>query len=324
MPGQRSPAAHDRRVTQRRDLPIGLGSAFRVGEGRAAGASRKRLRARDLDAPFHGVRTRGVDAPERQLVPVLRPGDAFCGPTGARIWGLPLPLEAAEDARVHVSSLAPTAAMRRPGVVGVSRSADAVVLRDGLPVLDPVGTWLTLARDLPWWDLVAAADRIVTGTLRTGPLASVDDLAAAVASRSGRGHVRRLRHALERVRVGSWSRPETLLRLLIVAAALPEPSLNLRVRLADGREAIIDLAWEAERIAIEYDGRWHDRGAGPDRDALRHEELVDAGWLVVHVRAHELFVTPSVLVARLLRRRHDRGAAPISRVDFARMPRFRP
>lgn len=65
----------------------------------------------------------------------------------------------------------------------------------------------------------------------------------------------------------------------------------------------LDLAWPAERIAVEVDGWHHDRPDVAARDWERHRWLTRQGWLMVHVDP-DSGSWPDVLVhvARLLDR----------------------
>ena len=70
---------------QPRPLPDALGDAFRTAHARAAGVTEGRLRAKDLERPFHGVRLR----PERpgavnDLVRDLAPWRGTLTPLAAR------------------------------------------------------------------------------------------------------------------------------------------------------------------------------------------------------------------------------------------------
>ncbi|MCJ1683490.1 DUF559 domain-containing protein [Rathayibacter sp. VKM Ac-2928] len=111
---------------------------------------------------------------------------------------------------------------------------------------------------------------------------------AARAAEAGRGHegrgARAVRHALELVREGAESRRETLLRLALAAAGLPEPELQAELVDADGRIGRVDLLFRRWRVVVEYEGDHHrtDR-AQWDRDLIRYERLAAAGWTVVRV-----------------------------------------
>jgi very-short-patch-repair endonuclease len=312
-------------VTARKDLPRDLiGVPFRTNVARDLGVSRQRLDRADLEAPFRGVRV--GPAPDRielcrALATTFAEGTAFGGTTAAWLWDLPLPGYA--DPRLHVSSLRPVRAVRRSGVLGSQRTRGAPVMHRGVPVLAPEATLISLGSRLAAEDLTAIADRLISGTLRTAPLTSPERLAAELFIHRGVPHRRRLQLALEAARSPVWSRTETLLRLLIIAAALPEPQTNYEIPLEQG-DAVVDLAWPKVRFGLEYEGKWHD--ATPEqraRDARRREALLDIGWLTMDVRAAELFAAPHALVARLVQRLSSRGMS-IGTLDLTRLPRFRP
>lgn len=293
-------------MNSRAPLPSSLNTdGFLVRDALTVGVAPNRLRAADLAIMFRGARTAGDDR-LAALRPLMTHDAAFCGPTAATLWGLPLPLRWMDDQQLHVSLLG-NRRMRRPGVVSSRRQHGDVRWVRGLPVLDPVSTWISLGGLLRQDDLTAAADRIVSGTLKTQPLASLADVDEALRLAGSARWIRTLRASRGDVRVGAWSRPETLLRLLIERAGLPEPTLNSPVLLRDGSTVYPDIAWPEYRIALEYDGRWHDADGQRSSDSDRHERLVDAGWMVVRVRAKELFDQPSALVARLVRRLRERG-----------------
>jgi very-short-patch-repair endonuclease len=77
-----------------------------------------------------------------------------------------------------------------------------------------------------------------------------------------------------------------------VLAGLPHPQAQFEVRV-DGRfVARVDLAWPDRKVAVEYDGVWHADSAQVHRDRRRLNQLVSAGWTVLHVtsvRMHEDF-----------------------------------
>ncbi|HEV7741407.1 MAG TPA: hypothetical protein VGO65_03230 [Pseudolysinimonas sp.] len=314
-------------MSARKPMPEGLPAAgFRVRDARERGASRQRLERADLSAPFHGIRMRGSSASFLDrcaaLEVVFPEGSAFCGSTAARLWELPLPLSAS-GIPFRVSSLRPTRALRRRHVIGSERGRWPAVRHHGVAVLDPVATWITLARELETHDLTAVADRLISGTLRTPPLAGRADVERALEEHGAGAGSRRLRRALADSRERAWSRPETLLRLLVGRAGLPEPQPNFET-LAGGELAVIDLAWPELRVGLEYDGRWHDRT--PEQwasDARRRERLADAGWSVSHVRAEDLFGSPHAVVARLARRLASAGH-PTRTLDLTKLPRYEP
>ena len=102
---------------------------------------------------------------------------------------------------------------------------------------------------------------------------------------------------------------ETLLRLVIVAAGLPEPEIGSRVVVAGGSLVLHpDLAYPELRIAIEYEGGGHREAGRWERDIERRELFEDAGWRVIRVTRHALFDEPEALIARIRRARRARSA----------------
>ncbi|WP_284232300.1 endonuclease domain-containing protein [Arenivirga flava] len=224
--------------------------------------------------------------------------------SAARIWGCPLPPHV--DLRAHLS--AHRRAPRVAGVVGHKAPPHAApVRRRGLPVSDPITTWLQLAVVLPFDELVACGDHLVHRPRypnRADPRPYVDReaLVAAAAEYRGRGAIM-ARAAAAAVRSHAASRPETLIRLLLERSGLPIPELNADVYDADGNWiAYCDLVFRDAKVAVEYDGDQHrtDRRQY-ERDRQRLDALADAGWNVIHVRADALFNHPASVVARVRR-----------------------
>jgi hypothetical protein len=91
-----------------------------------------------------------------------------------------------------------------------------------------------------------------------------------------------LREAAADARVGVDSRFETVSRLLIVEAALPEPVVHPRV-VIDGVAMSPDLGYPELRIAIEYEGDGHRDERQWHIDIDRYARLEAAGWITVRV-----------------------------------------
>ncbi|MEI5584132.1 MULTISPECIES: endonuclease domain-containing protein [unclassified Agromyces] len=287
--------------------------AFSTDEAHRAGLGDGRLRGGDLHRPFHGVRStaEATDLADRcrSYLPRLRDGQFFSHETAARLWGVPLPAEEGPWAPLHVSAFAPNRPPRTRGVVGheLRPGTVQVRLRAGLPVAAPASTWLQLGSVLGVADLVAAADHlaldpVVLDPRDPRPYVAESELAAALRDFRGRGR-RALVAALELTRPGAESRPETLLRLLLVRAGLPEPEVNVAVRDAHGRfVARVDLAYPDLRVAVEYDGDHHRTSTlAYEHDIARFDRLHEAGWRVVRVRARGLFRHPDDTVDRVRR-----------------------
>ena len=148
-------------------------------------------------------------------------------------------------------------------------------------------------------ELVAAGDFLVHWE---SPMVSIEVLADFVALHQPRRGVSVIRAALPRLSDRSESYRESILRVLILDAGLPQPEVNYEIRGVRGRVvARVDLAWPDEKVAVEYEGDHHrtDRVQW-QRDLRRIEVLQDAGWRVVRVSADDL-AAPEALFTRLRR-----------------------
>lgn len=273
--------------------PHARGSAFRSSRAGGCELGRGRLRAPDVDAPFHGIRSVSMplDTPvslARAYAPRLRPGQFYCLVTAALLWGIPLPTELERAMVVHVGTTTGSKP-RTQGVVGHEYRELRIRHRKHLPVTTPADTWCHLASVLSREDLVAAGDFLISGervsaTLRTTPLSTPSDLEDA-AGRYGRTPgARSIRWALPRLRKGVDSRRESLLRLLLVALGLPEPVVGHPVAVAGGILLHPDLSYPPARIAIEYEGDEHRSSKQRWRDDVRRVRLLEeAGWRVFRV-----------------------------------------
>src|SRR5690606_15991734 len=118
---------------------VAFSGSFRVKDALARGVSPGRLRSSDLAAPFQGVRSL-VESPDTPALchayaTKMRADAAFSGVTAAQLWGIPLPLAAA-DARVHVSTPHGGPRPTGRGVRGFQHDPGAVAIAEmgGLPV----------------------------------------------------------------------------------------------------------------------------------------------------------------------------------------------
>jgi hypothetical protein len=187
------------------------------------------------------------------------------------------------------------------------------MFRNGLPVSDPASTWLALAGILPFDELVVCGDHVVHVPVVVDPRdirphVTLAELGARVHDFSGRG-ARAAASAYRLLRTGAESRPETLLRLLLWRAGLPEPEVNTSIVDAAGRPlGRGDLVFRAWRVVVEYDGDEHRTNTVQyDRDITRIEDFVHADWSVVRVRKHGLFGRPEQTAGRVARALAARG-----------------
>ena len=314
---------------------------FAVGAALAAGLSRDRLRGRDLERPFRGVRVDPAGVVEfsrfgdfanlraaeefaelvarcRAYAPLLRPGQFFSHITAARLWKVPLPSAFSTAEPLHVSVLDPGRAPRSDGVAGhQARTTTPIVDRFGLPVCDPATAWVSLGGSvgtaLTGDDLVAAAEHLVLDPYQLDPVdprpyVTVERLRECAEKFSGRG-ARAVSSAMPQVRERVESRPETLLRLLLVRAGLPEPETGVDIYDANGRWlGRADQLFREWRVISEYDGEQHRTDSRQyDRDESRIEAFNRAGYPTVRTRKQQLFGRPEVAVDRVARALRDAG-----------------
>jgi hypothetical protein len=298
---------------------------FTARSARQAGMSAGRLRASDLAHPFRGVR---VAAAQPDELPwrcgayqrAMHPRHVFSHETAAELYGLPLPLYVRASNTLHVSSPAPLRAPAGVGITGHQISAAIWSSREFIyygplgmlfvfQLASPEFVWAQLAPRLLVDDLVAVGDAIVGGRAPLGTIADLHQIAGAAVGHRG---AKTIAAAIEHVRVGSLSRPETLLRLILVRAGFPEPVLNLEVTDASGRPiAMADLCWPEYRVLVEYEGDGHRMSRGKFRsDITRGERYQDGGWFQLRASADDVFRDPNPFAGRLARRLRERGWHP--------------
>jgi hypothetical protein len=169
-----------------------------------------------------------------------------------------------------------------------------VVMFDGVRLTSPARTWLDLASLVSIDELVAAGDSIVVEhsenfPLPRQPLATIGDLKRIVSQHPGMRGVRKARLALDLIRVGADSAPETMMRLALVRAGLPEPVLNVVLRNGFGHPVVWpDAAYPDHRIALQYDGAHHGDSDQYRRDIKRQALTEGLGWREVRVHQGDL------------------------------------
>ncbi|MEH1165692.1 DUF559 domain-containing protein [Micromonospora sp. CPCC 205539] len=192
----------------------------------------------------------------------------------------------------------PMGAAGRSAVVVAARGMDTVLpgvpasqAGGHLPRTDPgQAAWETAV----WLEPVRAV-AIVDSLLGQG-LVDRGTLAEVSARNADRAGGRRARWVFELADPGAQSPPESHLRVRLVLGGLPRPVVQHAVRLSNGLVLHPDLAWPEYRVAVEYDGQWHADAEHLHRDRRRLNQLVGAGWLVLHVTSKRLHTEfPAVL-----------------------------
>lgn len=314
-------------------LPSQLGTVFSLAEARALGVDRGRLEGDDLATPFTGVRTTidtmsTTDATARDdfdshadevrtlaraYATRMRPVEFFSHHTAAVLWGAPITVSAPTP--IDVGVFRGTGLPRGRGVRGhiADRRTTTTTVHDGLRVATPASVWASLGT-MSIDELVVIGDyfcrRWRQGFLRpnvgSSPLSTRAKLEAAIGAgrRVGAAH---LREAFGLIREDSWSPRESLCRIILVRAGLPEPLLNVDVDGPQGFLACVDMVYPQYRVAIEYQGQVH--GARYAKDVERIEALRAAGWIVIQVTS-ALLRRPEELAARVRAALMSRGWMP--------------
>lgn len=276
---------------------------FLRSEAAVLGVPERRLKSRDFRPVFTGVI---VDAriPDtvvvraRAALLVCPEGGVVSHWTAARLWGGVVP----DNEWVHISFMRDVRFRLRGVKPHRFRHRLDIKRRHGLPVTSPGQTFCHLARHLGLVDLVALGDRLVKkGRCTPAELIHYAD------AWDGQCRHEALRGArLVRERVDSV--PETALRLLMVLAGLPEPEVDIRIYDDEGELRYrIDLGFEKVRLAIEYDGRWHDTDEEREHDEARRGELGDDDWTFVVVHAEDLYEQTELLLERLANELRAKG-----------------
>ena len=175
--------------------------------------------------------------------------------------------------------------------------------RQGLLVTPPGMTFMHLAVHWDLVELTAFGDMLVKRSHIS--LAELQSYAQAWPHHGAE----RGRAAAQLVRERVDSSPETHLCLLLVLAGLPEPVVNLEVPGAEpGKHYRLDLAYPALKIAVEYDGRWHDTEEQRAKDEARRTILRSRGWIVIVVTAPGLYENPEPTLDEVEAELRTRGA----------------
>lgn len=244
------------------------------------------------------------------LIAIARqfPAAVYSHGTAAQVFQLPVPDDIIQEETLHLTwPRGSSTAQRQSLTAHRSRlsSADQGRFRR-LPLTTPARVWVDLSSTLSLTDLIVLGDAIVNRPWvhgrRVDGLGTLDGMDAALTRAGSTKGVRQARVALTRCRVGADSRPETLARLALVDAGLPEPVPQLCGDPADRSAPDADLGYRAQRIAIQYDGKHHRTGDQQYSDAYRDAWFQERGWLVIRLTSRDLHQGFGRLI-QLVRRR---------------------
>lgn len=212
--------------------------------------------------------------------------------TAARLHGLWLP---AVPDEIHIAASVPDKASRqmtrtrRPQFVAhrLQIASAERVLVNGVETTSIALTWFQLARVLSLPDLVAAGDC----ALRSG--VTIKELERVTSRMSHARGVRRARQALPLLDRRTRSRPESHLRVAVVAPDLPAFEVNTAVyRDDEGWLAEPDLSLVGAKLALEYQGGEHGGEKRMRKDITRAKDMRDEGWLVHPYGPAQVFGRP--------------------------------
>ncbi|WP_407708911.1 hypothetical protein ACJJV6_10840 [Arthrobacter nitrophenolicus] len=296
-----------------RPLPAALkGRPFTAAEAAQAGVSAKRLRHRSLTRLGKGIREDGP-TDELPLSVRVRPfievneRCAASHQTAAELLLLPHNQRKEPAGMFHIIRPEGAADLKRPHVIvhRMKLYEDEVTVHQGIPVTTPERTWLDLAEVLSLDALVVAGDSCVRVPRpeyegRDQPLCTIADLQRMIDRHRGKRGLRKAKEALRLVRVGSDSPQETLLRLAIVWAGLPEPELNVPILDTEGvGHHAPDLSYRRYRVGIEYEGEHHGEELQVVRDITRSERYSALGWTEVRISKRHMMDDGKQAVAKV-------------------------
>jgi hypothetical protein len=286
---------------------------FTRAQARAIGLTDGQLRGHDFVRLFRNVLiARGLPVSlytRARGALLVAPGSAFIShDTAAGLWGGSGP----ESSDVHVT-ISRQHSLHISGIrAHQSDRPRATTWIGGIRISTPEQTFIDLGSKLDLVQLVVLGDRLVRRE-RTTPqrlVRATDDWYGFHRELVGR--------AARLVRTGVDSPPESRLRMLMVLAGLPEPTVNHIIRDPDTGAWLrrFELAYRELLLAIEYEGRQHrDDDDIWAADIERREDLEHDAWRIVQVISDGLFTTPLRTLQRIDRARVDRGARPTPFLD---------
>ncbi len=177
----------------------------------------------------------------------------------------------------------------------------------GVPVASPERNWVESCLLLGFVNRVVVADWLLRWHIDRGSL--VEYL-----QRTHLGGVRRARAAMQHARESVDSPRETVIRLCLRFARLPEPEVNVLIGDAVRPVGVPDLPYVRYRVGVEYDGEYHFADLKQrQRDNIRRERFEDAGWRLIIITKEDMRRPREIVwrVYRALRERGYQGPPPI-------------
>ncbi|MFC3451940.1 hypothetical protein [Amycolatopsis speibonae] len=249
------------------------------------------LRSGVLAQPWRGVIVHAADLlelPTRAQAALMAVGQpaALSGATSLALHGI----SAVDDLTVHITVPYPRRARSKPGLV-VHRAAFQPYDTTELNGLTLFSLELALADFLCDGDrrtAFAAVDEALHGLAPDHHRVLRDNVRDRILDRVDKRGIHRAQMLLALATGKAESPPESIFRLIVVEAGFPVPEAQYEVCTIDGRRLyVLDIAWPAVRIALEYDGfATHEERQGHDRE--RDARMAGRGWITIRAGAADL------------------------------------
>ncbi|WP_133159037.1 hypothetical protein [Arthrobacter glacialis] len=301
-------------MSRLKPLPLHLQQLpFTVAQARRAGLTPARTRSRDLWTPSREIRlprSGSFELLESCRAHTSVTSSSFISHiTAAKIHGLFLPSRFEAAQCLDVARPRGESSPRRRHVNGrrlLLGPGDLVIVA-GVPVTSVQRTLVDIASLLTLDELVDIADQIVCEhhSKCVPPKTAMVErnaLNAYIAEHAGARGMRKLLAAMEWVRVGSDSPPETRLRLVIARSPLPDFEPNVEILGPDGLALVApDLANEEYKTCAEYDGNHHFTPEQQTKDHDRDFVTNSLGWHQALINRKDMQAGELILVTKLAR-----------------------
>jgi hypothetical protein len=179
---------------------------------------------------------------------------------------------------------------------------EEVVVQEGVPFTTPARTLIDSAGMLGISSMRRMVERAAVRRLL-----DLDRLDRAMEQAWRRRGIGALRMILEDWRTDDGSTPdvrsefEALVLPRLIAMGLPRPACNQTLEI-DGERLMVDFFWERQRVVVETDGAGtHETPVAFQRDRLRDQILVAAGYRVARATWDQMRDEPDAVVRRITR-----------------------
>jgi hypothetical protein len=231
----------------------------------------------------------------RAIALVAPNGAAISGASAAYMYGADV-LERDEPVEITIPLHARLRSKQGVAVRHAELGPADIDHHEGVPRTAPDRTAFDLARwREPEMEAVVAVDAMLTRCHIT-----VDGIKAYARTHPHLRRTRKLGRVLTLAACGAESPMESRLRLVLVGAGLPMPTLQHLVNDHAGLFiARLDLAYPERRLGVEYDGGGHWDPRAIKKDLLRQNALRAGGWSLLRFTDDDVLRHPARLLAQV-------------------------